>query len=92
MTNDEQPISESDGERDVANLLTFKNNDNIDNSKQPLVDCQMAKKVSCGIRSKIMKREVEVKVEMNVERGEKRLVVMDDSGVRRAKEGRNKPP
>ena len=52
----------------------------------------MAKKVSCGIRSKIMKREVEVKVEMNVERGEKRLVVMDDSGVRRAKEGRNKPP
>ena len=52
----------------------------------------MAKKVSCGIRSKIMKREVEVKVEMDVERGEKRLVVMDDSGVRRAKEGRNKPP
>ena len=29
----------------------------------------MAKKVSCGIRSKIMKREVELKVEMDVERG-----------------------
>ena len=34
MTNDEQPSSESDGERDLVNLLIFKNHDNIDNSKQ----------------------------------------------------------
>ena len=48
-----------------------------------MVDCQKAEKVSCGqndLRSKIM----EVEVEMDVERGERRLVVMDDGGVERA--------
>jgi hypothetical protein len=73
MTNGEQSISESDGERDLAILLTFENHDNIDNSK----------KVSCrknDLRSKIM----EVEVEMDVDRGERPLVVMDDGGVERA--------
>ena len=76
MTDDEQSISESDGQRDLVILLTLQNHDNIDNR---VVDCQ----VSCGqndLRSKIM----EVEVEMDVERGERRLVVMDDGGVERS--------
>ena len=47
----------------------------------------MAEKVSCGqndLRLKIMEVEVEVEVEMDVERGERRLVVMDDGGVERS--------
>ena len=47
----------------------------------------MAEKVSCGqndLCSKIMEVEVGVEVEMNVERGERRLVVMDDGGVEQA--------